>query len=52
MGLWSGPGSPGNIPSIGSGSNSAVSTGAPTMPSKEEAPTKRPADSVITTRTP
>ena len=44
--------SPGKAPRIGSRSNSEISTGAPTIPSKEAAPTKRVAVSVISTRTP
>ncbi len=52
IGSWPGAGSPGKAPRIGSRSNSETSTGAPTIPSKEAAPTKRCAVSVITTRTP
>ena len=40
--------SPGKAPRSGSRSNSEMRTGAPTMPSKEAAPTKRVAVSVIT----
>ncbi len=52
IGSCSGRGSPGKPPRSGSRSNSEISTGAPTMPSKEAAPTKRVALSVISTRTP
>ena len=47
-----GLGSPGKAPRIGSRSNSEIRTGAPMIPSKEAAPTKRVAASVISTRTP
>ena len=50
-GAWAGAGSPGNTPRSGSGSHSVTSTGAPVMPAKEAAPTKRPAASVWMTRT-
>ena len=52
IGSWAGGSSPGNAPRIGSRSNSSMSTGAPTMPSNEAAPTKRCAVGVISTRTP
>src|SRR5690349_23459243 len=51
MGAWSGAASPGNAPRAGSGSNSSVRTGAPVIPSKVAAPTKRVAAGVCTTRT-
>jgi hypothetical protein len=51
MGSCSGIGSPGKAPRIGSGSNSSLRTGDPTIPSNEAAPTKRLAAGVISTRT-
>ena len=52
IGSWAGGSSPGNAPRSGSRSNSSMSTGAPTMPSNEAAPTNRCAAGVINTRRP